>query len=198
MSSKIFADKMMIFLKKYKNYSHRDELLAHYGLETIYIFITKMFIITIISLIFNITKEMYIFIFFYGLLRLYASGMHLSSSLGCTCFSSIVLIGLPLITKFTSIPFNYRILLAGICLCIFALYSPADTIRKPLIHEEKRIKNKIKSSFICYIYIILLFIIKDTFILNCITYSMILQSFLISLLTYKLFNQSYNNYKIYK
>lgn len=197
MNSKVFADKSMIFLKKYKVYNHREELLVHYGLETIYIFITKMFIITLISLLFNITKEMYIFIFFYGLLRLYASGMHLSTSLGCTIFSIVMLIGLPLIAKYTDILFEYRVLIIGICLCLFALYSPSDTVKKPLIHEDVRIQKKIKSTIFCYIYLILLFVIKDCFILNCITYSAILQALLICPMTYKIFNQSYNNYKNY-
>lgn len=198
MNSKLFADKSMIFLKRYKNYSHRDELLVHYGLETFYILITKMIVITLISLLFGITKEMYIFIVFYSILRFYASGIHLSTSLGCTILSSIILIGIPYLCEFSYMNFEYRILLAGICICIFALYSPADTIKKPLIHEDKRIKRKIKSSIVCYIYLILLFIVKDTFLINCITYSMILQSLLIMPMTYKLFNQSYNNYKKYK
>src|SRR5574344_715211 len=198
MNSKVFADKSMIFLKKYKVYNHREELLIHYGLETLYILITKMIIITIISLFFNITKEMYIFIFFYGLLRIFASGMHLSSSLGCTIFSTITLIGFPYLCKYSYIDIDCRILLIGISICIFALYSPADTVRKPLLNEEKRIKNKFESSIICYIYLILLFYIKTDYILNCITYSLLLQSILIMPITYKIFNQSYNNYKKYK
>lgn len=198
MNSRKFADSMMIFLKKYKTYERKEELLVHYGLETIYIFITKMILITIFSLLIGLTKEMYIFIFFYGLLRLYASGMHLSSSIACTIFSTIILIGLPLLCLYTDIPFEYRFLINGIAISIFALYSPADTVKKPLIKEKHRIKNKFKSVIVCFIYLGLTLIIKDYFILNCITYALILQSFLISPISYKLFNQPYNNYLNYK
>lgn len=194
MGSKIFANKMLIFLKKYKNYSNKEEIIVHYGLETIYILISKLIIVTIISIIFNITKEMYIFIIFYGLLRLFAGGLHLSKSINCTIFSTIVLIGLPILAINSHIYLEYRIIVSGISLVLFALYSPADTVRKPMINKEKRIKNKIKSYIMCFIYFALLFILKNEFILNCITYSTILESFLICPLTYKVFNKTYNNY----
>lgn len=198
MNSKKFAEMVLPFLKKYNTYSHKEELLIIYGLQTLYILITKMILITIFSIILGITKEMYIFIIFYGLLRFFSSGLHLSSSLGCTILSSFMLIGIPELVIHTNIIFEYRILITGLVLVIFALYSPADTIKKPLIHEEKRIKNKIISSVLCYIYLILTLIIKDRIILNYITYALMLQSFLIMPITYKIFNQPYNNYLNYK
>ena len=73
-----FADAVMPFLEKYNNYTEKDKIIAHYGLETIYMLVTKLIIITIISLILGITREFYILLFFYGLLRLYAGGLHLS------------------------------------------------------------------------------------------------------------------------
>lgn len=197
MSSKNFADKMIIFLKRYKNYTERDERIAHYGLETIYIFITKMIFITILSLFFNITKEMYIFIFFYLFLRLYSSGIHLSTSSQCTIFSSILFIGIPMLCKYITIDIGIRILISGITYSIFAWYSPADTHRKPIIKEEKRNNLKFKSIIVCTTYLILLFIINNNYVLNCITFSLIMQSIMISPITYKLFKQPYNNYKAY-
>lgn len=198
MNSKMFADKMMPFLQKYINYSDRDKHKVHYGLEVIYILITKMILITIFSLFLGITKEMYIFLLFYSLLRMYSSGIHLSTSLGCTIFSSVMLLGFTELALNTHMLLEQRIVISGLVMVLFALYSPADTIKKPLIHEEKRKSNKIISSFICYIYLLLIFLIKDSFILNCITYSMILQTILICPATYKLFKQPYNNYMNYR
>lgn len=198
MNSRIFADKVLLFLQKYIDYSQKDKLIVHYGLEVIYILITKIIIITIFSLFLGITKEMYIFLLFYSLLRMYSLGIHLSTSLGCTIFSSIMLLGSTELAIYTSMTIEQRIIIAGVVMVIFALYSPADTIKKPLIHEKKRITNKIISNFICYIYFLLIFLIKDAFILNCITYSLILQTFLICPATYKLFKQPYNNYINYR
>ena len=57
MKAKQFADKMMLFFKKYKKYSHKEEVTVHYGLQTIYILITKTIFVTILSLFLGITKE---------------------------------------------------------------------------------------------------------------------------------------------
>ena len=197
MSSKTFADKMVLFLDRYKNYSEKDKRIVHYGLETIYIFITKLLFITIISLFLGITKEMYIFIFFYSILRKYASGLHLSTSIGCTIVSTIILLTIPYLAILIKINMPTRIIIALICTIIFAIYSPADTYRKPIINGEKRRRLKFKSISVCIIYIFLTFIISDIFLLNCITLSISLQSLLIIPVTYKFFKQPYNNYKEY-
>ena len=166
MNSKIFADKTLVFLKKYKNYEEKEEKILHYGLETIYIFITKTIFITILSLFLGITKEMFIFFLFYGILRLFADGMHLSKSLHCTIFSSIVLLGLPYISKYLIIPLNYRIIIIGIVTCLFVLYSPADTIKKPIIDPNRRFNKMIKSVITCIIYLILTIFITNNLIIN--------------------------------
>lgn len=198
MNSRIFADKGIIFLKKYNTYTEKEELLAHYGLETIYILITKTIFVTIISLLIGITKEMYIFILFYGLLRLFASGIHMKKSIYCTIFSTIILIGFPLLSIYTTINYGIKIIVLGIGIICFGLYSPADTHRKPLINSKKRYQLKIKSSIVLFIYSILLTIIKDNFLSNVIVYSIVLETILILPITYKLFNMPYNNYLNYK
>lgn len=197
MNSRKFADKMMPFLEKYNTYTDRNKILAHYGLETLYILISKMIIITIISLILGITKELYIFLLFYGLLRFYASGVHLSSSLDCTITSSIIFIGITYLCIYTNMRLDYRIIVTGISICLFALYSPADTKKKPLIRENDRSKKKIISTILCYIYLILICSIKNIYILNVLTYCLLLEAFLITPFIYKLFKQPYNNYLIY-
>ncbi len=197
MSSRKFADAVMPFLEKYNNYTEKDKIIAHYGLETIYMLVTKLIIITIISLILGITREFYILLFFYGLLRLYAGGLHLSNSLGCTILSIIMILGGAYLCIYASIDTSYRIIIAGIAISVFSLYSPADTNKKPIIKESQRIKRKIKSILLSFLYLILLFNIKNNFMLNVLTYSLLIQSLLISPSVYKLFNQPYNNYVVY-
>lgn len=198
MNSRIFADRGIIFLKKYNTYTEREELLAHYGLETIYILITKTIFVTIVSLLIGITKEMYIFMLFYGMLRIPAAGIHMKKSIYCTILSTIFLIGFPLLAIYTKINFGIKIIIAGIGIVCFTLYSPADTHRKPLINSERRKKLKIRSLSTIFIYLILIFIIKDNFLSNNIIYSIVLETILIHPVTYKLFNMPYNNYLNYK
>lgn len=198
MNSKIFADKGIIFLKKYNNYSEKEELLAHYGLETIYILITKTIFVTIVSLLLGITKEMFIFIFFYGNLRLFASGMHMKKGYHCTIISTIMLTSFPLLAMYTTIEFEIKLIILGISMICFGLYSPADTHKKPLINKQRRYELKIKSYIVLIIYSILILFIKNNFLVNSIIYSIILQTILILPITYKLFNMPYNNYLNYK
>ncbi len=197
MCSKNFADKIISFLEKYNVYTDKDKAKIIYGLQGIYMLITKVIFLTIISLILGITKELYIFLAFYGIIRLYASGVHLSSSLGCTIASTLIFFGATYLCIYTYIDIPYRVILAGISICIFALYSPADTIKKPIIRQTDRNKKKIISSVLCYIYLIFLLNIKGSYILNALTYSLVLEAFMITPFAYKLFRQPYNNYVIY-
>ena len=197
MSSKKFADKMIIFLDKYKHYSEKDKKIVHYGLETIYILITKTIFITFISLFFGITKEMYIFIFFFAILRIFACGLHMSTSLQCTTFSSIMFIILPITCKHINLSIYIHLLFFTITIIIFYIYSPADTIKKPLINIKKRKKLKFQSLLIVLIYLIIFFTIKNTYITNCISISLIAESIMILPITYKIFKQPYKNYKNY-
>lgn len=198
MNSKIFADKGIVFLKKYNSYSKKEEMLAHYGLETIYILITKTIFITILSIIFGLLKEVYLFILFYGILRLYSSGLHMRKGIHCTILSTICLLGLPYLSIITSISFGVKLIILGISLICFTLYSPADTYKKPLINVKKRKILKIKSIIILFIYAILTLYIRNSFISSIIIYSIILQVILILPITYKIFNMPYNNYLNYK
>lgn len=197
MNSKKFADSVMPFLEKYNSYTDKDKIIAHYGLETLYILTTKMIIITLISVLFGITKEMFIFLLFYSVLRSYAGGLHLSSSIECTILSSIILIGLPIVCKNIIIIESLRIIIIGFSICLFALYSPADTYKKPLIKEEKRVKLRLLSFIMCILYFISSLIIEDDYILNNIALSLFLEGVLITPFTYKLFKQPYNNHLIY-
>lgn len=197
MCSKNFADKIISFLEKYNVYTDRDKVMLIYGLQGMYMLITKVIFLTIISVILGITKELYIFLLIYGILRLYASGVHLSSSLGCTIASTLIFISITYLCMYTYIDISYRVVIAGISLCLFALYSPADTVKKPIIKQTDRNTKKIISSIFCYIYLIVLFNIKNLYISNALTYSLLLEAFMITPFAYKLFIQPYNNYVTY-
>ena len=198
MNSKIFADKCLIFLEKYKTYDKKEKMLVHYGLETIYILITKTLFITILSLLLGIVKEVYLFILFYGTLRLYSSGLHMRKGYYCTIISTIFLLGFPYLALNTSYNIGIKLIILGISIICFGLYSPADTYKKPLINEKNRYNLKFKSIIVLFIYIIIIIVSKNEFLNNIIFYSIILQTFLILPITYKLFKMPYNNYLTYK
>lgn len=198
MDSRKFADKMMPFLEKYNNYTDKEKIVAHYGLETLYILVTKMFLITIISLFFGITKEIYIFTFFYAFLRTYTGGMHLQTNFGCSLMTCTIIFFSTFLAIFLDINFLIQILVFTIGLYNFYKYSPADTNKKPIINKEKRKKRKINSIILTILYLIACLLINNNFIKNCIIISVFLNVLLIHPIIYRIFKQTYNNYIIYE
>ena len=77
------------------------------------------------------------------------------------------------------------------------LYSPADTKKRPIVNKKRRKIYKILSTIISISYVTLSIIIKNSYIENCLIFSIILQNILISPITYKIFKLPYNNYKEY-
>ena len=79
----VFLNKSMDLLSSKYNYDSltKDKIL--YGLEIIYIFITKLFVILISALIFGLFKEMLIFTLLLNGLRTFAYGVHAKKSWHC-------------------------------------------------------------------------------------------------------------------
>ncbi len=196
---KAFLTLSIDLINKYNpNYDNGELAKIKYGLEAMYLTVTKFIIILLISLILNITKEFIVFIFFYNFVRLFAFGMHASKSYLCLLSSIIIFILIPYVSNI--FPNNNYINLAigFFCITMMILYAPADTYKRPLIGVEKRLHLKLMSILISITYLIISLIIKDDFISNCLIAALLLETLIILPITYKLFNMPYNNYKNYK
>lgn len=194
----VIINKSLSLLNSTYNYNKNTLERVKYGLELIYISITKMIVILSISLFANMLKETIITIILFNGLRRYAYGIHAKKSIDCYISSTFIFVALPFIfilIKFSTIQ---KILISILSLISFILYAPADTHKRPLINEKHRKKLKIKTIIIGLIYILLIFIIKDTDIINLLLLSMIIESFVINPWIYKLFDMPYNNYKTYQ
>ena len=64
--------------------------IIEYGLESIYLTITKIVVIVLLSIVLNIFKETILMILFYNIIRLFAFGLHTKNSTACL-FTSISL-----------------------------------------------------------------------------------------------------------
>lgn len=169
-----------------------------YGIESIYLTITKFVIITLISLLLGLQKEMLLLLILFNILRITAFGLHASKSIYCWISSSIAFIGIPFICKniiFSNITY---IILPIICLLCFILYAPADTVKRPLINQKKRKIYKFFSITLCIIYLIMIIILKNILFKNLLMFSLILESILILPITYKVFKLPYKNYLNHK
>lgn len=188
----------MNLVKNNNNYNKEQLEEIKYGLESIYLLITKFVVIITISAVLGIFKEAIILLILFNILRVFAFGIHASKSIYCWISSIISFICIPLICKNFVFSNLFFIITSVICLIDFILYAPADTVKRPLINENKRKMYKIISIIFVLIYIILTFTIQNILFKNLLIFALILETILILPITYKLFKLPYNNYKNYK
>jgi len=198
MFKKFILDKSIAIIKdNYKEYDDDKIDEIKYGLEATYLSLTKTVVILFIAFLLGIFKESILVLLFFNGLRLTGFGIHAKESWMCWVSSSIVFLGIPLLCIYvnTSLIIQYIIMFVSI-LC-FLLYAPADTVKRPLIRKNKRIKFKILTLIIAFIYVLTFFYIENTFLKNVIVYSMFLEAVLIHPLTYRVFKLPYKNYERY-
>lgn len=186
-----------LILTNYPDYDETKMEEIRYGLEAVYLSITKVVVILFITFLLGIFKEAVLLLLLFNGLRSFAFGIHASKSWMCWVSSSILFIGFPYLCIYSSFPLIIHYIIIGLTLITFIIYAPADTVKRPLIKKNRRIKFKILTIIISIIYIILFFRIDSIVIKNMITCAMLIEAVLIHPLTYKVFKLPYNNYKRY-
>lgn len=194
---KKFLDSSINLITKYKECTQDEIDIISYGLESIYLVITKGIVIITLAIILGILKEVILILMFYNIIRTQAFGIHASKSVYCLISSIILFIGGGLIARYIIIPHKVIMIIATICNIFILIYAPADTHKRPLINKRKRISFKYKSVILGFLYIIALAFIKDTIFKNFIIIGMIEATLMVLPLTYKIFKLPYNNYKNY-
>lgn len=192
-----FLDSSCSILKQYGHKSSKEMVKLKYGLEGLYSFITKFLVVFVLNILLNTWVEFLFLQIFYTIIRAVAFGIHAKSNKECWILTIIVYVSLPLLIKY--IDFNYIIF---ICMAIFssiviAIYAPADTEKRPLIHKEKRKQDKILAMLISVIYLVFIILFNNLYT-KCMGYALILECLMINPLIYSLTNQKFNNFKYYK
>lgn len=194
---KVFLEKSLNLIKNYYSYDDIKLQEIKYGLETLYITITKTVVIFALALLLNIFKELMIMMVFYGFLRLFAHGLHAKKSWQCWVTSVPLFLILPYLSTILLIPKEIYLVLGTFITIMIYFYAPADTEKKPIVNKKRRMFFKITSTVISIIYLVLIYFLKNNTLINIIFSSMLVELVLISPLTYKIFNLKYNNYKTY-
>lgn len=192
---KLFMNSSINFINKYYDYSDNDIKKLNYGLEGIYLTISKTIIIFLVALLLDILKEVIIVLVLFNLIRYTGFGFHAEKSYQCLICSLINFVLLPLFFLNIQIPINVSILLAGVCIINFFFFAPADTVKRPLPNKRKRIIRKILTVTTGIIYTLLMYILNDSYFTSLLLTSLIIEVIVINPLTYKFFKQPYNNYK---
>lgn len=185
-------------IKKNGNYTNEELEVIAYGLEAIYLTITKLIIIFSLAYLLGVFKEMILLLITYNIIRSQAFGIHASKSIYCLISSLIMFIGGAFICKYVMFPAWISIIVSLVCVVCLMLYAPADTYKRPLVNIKKRKRFKFVSSFLGIIYTILIICFYNSSISNYLLLGMIDATIMILPLTYKTFRLPYSNYKNYK
>lgn len=168
-----------------------------YGLEAIYLTVTKLVVIFLLAYILHITKYVIWLLIFYNLIRINAFGLHASKSIYCLISSLTLFIGGVYLCNYLTIPFMIKIIIACICIIFLFKYAPADTEKRPIINKKKRLRYKVLSTVTGIIYLIFIIIFRDNLISNYMLFGMIESVLMIHPFVYKIFKLPYDNYKNY-
>ena len=194
---KKFLNFSINLIQKYGTYTDEQLEIIEYGLEGLYLTITKLLVLFCLSFLLGIVKEFLLILIFYNIIRTQAFGIHASKSIYCLVSSILLFIGVALLCKYISLSFKISFFIAITCDICLLLYAPADTYKHPLINKKKRKRWKFLSFSLGIIYTILIIAYKNSFIVNYLVIGMIEAVFMILPITYKIFHLPYNNYKSY-
>lgn len=169
-----------------------------YGLESLYILITKLIFISLVALILNMFKEMLIFLLLYNVIRMPSFGLHATKSWMCLVSSTLIFILVPLFCDLYTVPINIKIILGVIAIILVMKNAPADTYKRPIVNPIRRRNYKIISIIVAIGLVIASISIEDNFLSNSCLFALVVQCFMISPYVYKIFKLPYNNYLRYQ
>ncbi len=195
---KKFIENTLNKIKLNKDITDLEEKRLRYGLEGFYNLFTKIVVLFLLALIFNLLLELVLLIFIYSLFRLYGFGIHAKKSWQCWLSTVPIYIGGCFIIKYATFSQSFAIVVWILGFMSFLLFAPADTASRPLIHKNKRIRAKVLSLVIWLGFLIINLVYDNQLFSNATLYALLMETIAINPLTYKLFNASYNNYKSYQ
>jgi len=193
----LIIGKQLNLLKKYNNFDEDKLAIIKYGLESIYILITKTIIVLFVSYLLGLLKQTVIFLVCYNFIRIPSFGLHATKSWICLISSLLIFIILPFICTIIIIPIYLKLIIGLIGLGFIIKNAPADTYKRPIVSKKRRMFFKIFSSITTIVMISFSLFIENQFLANALLFSIILQCFMISPTVYKIFKLPYNNYKNY-
>lgn len=197
MREKFLKSTMKSIANKYPDYDKDRLEIIEYGLESLYIMITKTIVISLIALLLNVFKEMLIIMILYNIIRTTAFGMHAKESWQCYIISITLFIGGALLFKYINVSFYANALIGATSYIFLVIYAPADTYKRPLVNTKKRKIYKIITVINSSIFLILIIVFKNSNISTALSLGLLDSMLMIHPLTYRMFHLPYNNYKTY-
>lgn len=188
---------VMDLIKKENKYDDVKLAEIKYGLEGLYLTITKLIVIFSLAIILNIFKEMIIFLLIYNVMRTFSFGLHATKSWICLLSSTIIFIMCPILCNEVIISIQIKAVLGILLILLYYKNAPADTKKRPIVNPKRRLFFKFASTLLAILFVFLSIFVENNFISNCFIVGLTVQAFLISPLVYRIFKLPYNNYITY-
>ncbi len=191
----LFLNNSLDFLKKYRDYSDEEIEKLLYGLEGMYLTLTKLVVIFLVSLILGILKEVVITLVFFNIIRYFGFGVHAGKSSHCLISSLILFVLLPYVFFKINLSKNIILILGIIDIIMYLIFAPADTIKRPFFNKKKRIIRKVITTLIGILYLVISLIIDNRELTIMLCIAMTIESIIICPISYMILGQPYDNYK---
>ncbi len=192
-----FINFTISFITKYYNYPKEDLQKMKYGIEGIYLTITKCIVIIILALLLGIFKETVVTLILFNIIRFSGFGFHAEKSYQCLILSILYFINIPLLFININISKLTTVAICAFCMISYLLFAPADTKKRPLPNKRKRLIRKISTVLIGTIYSLFIICLSKNFLTPLLLSTLVIQALIINPLFYMIFRQPYNNYKSY-
>lgn len=192
----VFLNHTMNFIaSNQKDLNQEDKEKLAYGLEGLYMSITKLVIIFLIAFLLGFIKEFIITLIFFNIIRFPGFGFHASKSIVCLIASTLLILGLPYLFTNIEVSLTIKIILCIVSVITFIICAPADTYKRPLTNKRKRIVRKICACSLAVIYSVLIIVFNGYEISNLLMAALLIETILISPIMYLIFKEPYRNYK---
>ena len=178
-----------------KNLSEEDREKLSYGLEGLYMNVTKLALIFLIAFLLGFLKEFIIALILFNLLRFPGFGFHASKSIVCLITSTILILGIPYLFTNIEVSLTIKIILCIVSIITFIICAPADTWKRPLTNKKKRLYRKMCACSLAVIYSVMVIIFDGNMISNLLLSALLTETILISPIMYLIFKEPYRNYK---
>ncbi len=178
-----------------KNLSEEDREKLSYGLEGLYMNVTKLALIFLIAFLLGFLKEFIIALILFNLLRFPGFGFHASKSIVCLITSTILILGIPYLFTNIEVSLTIKIILCIVSIITFIICAPADTWKRPLTNKKKRLLRKMCACSLAVIYSVMVIIFDGNMISNLLLSALLTETILISPIMYLIFKEPYRNYK---
>lgn len=192
----VFLNHTMNFIaSNQKDLNQEDKEKLAYGLEGLYMSITKLVIIFLIAFLLGFIKEFIITLIFFNIIRFPGFGFHASKSVVCLIASTLLILGLPYFFTNIEVSLTIKIILCIVSVITFIICAPADTWKRPLTNKKKRIIRKVVACSLAVIYSVLIIVFNGYEISNLLMAALLIETILISPIMYLIFKEPYRNYK---